>query len=145
MKQEDPVQWSQAFQGSEHPETAALHVKKSYVDTMISLKRENMERVYSYLMGLMDKAKEELGHCRSGGSSAEHRKLALRGHIDEIFAYLKGQALDVAAPEKGEDGHFVLDGVPGFFGRVKCVLDQWYDSHLIAMYDEMVTLTNLKK
>lgn len=143
MIQENSVRWGQAFQGSEHPDTAALRIKKDYVDTMIALKRENMERVYSYLGGLLEKAKEELGHARSG--SAEHRKAALRQHIDEISAYLKGQSLEVTAPPKGSDGHYVLDEVAGFFGQVKCVLDQWYDSHLIAMYDEMVILTNLKK
>lgn len=147
MIQENPEKWPPvthgAFHGSEHPDTAALHIKKAYVDTMISLKRENMERVYSYLMGLMDKAKEELGHAR--GSQADHRRAALRQHVDEIAAYLKGQALDVAPPARNSDGTYVLDEVAGFFGQVKCVLDQWYDSHLIAMYDEMVILTNLKK
>ncbi|WP_296678371.1 hypothetical protein [Novosphingobium sp.] len=144
MIQENPVQFGPAFHGTEHPDTAAQRIKKDYVDTMISLKRENMERVYSYVTGLMDKGKEELGHARSGGSSAEHRKAALRQHIDEIGAYLKGQALDVAPPATGADGHYLIDDVAPFFGRVKCVMDQWYDSHLIAMYDEMIVLTNLK-
>lgn len=150
MIQDNPANWSQGFHGSEHPQTAALRVKKDYVDTMIALKRENMDRVYAYLMGLLDKAKEELGHARSG--SNDLRRAALRQHVDEIAAYLKGQALDVAPPSRyGDDaapalrGTYVLDEVAGFFGRVKCVLDQWYDSHLIALYDEMVTLMNLKK
>ena len=144
MIQENSLKFGQAFYGTEHPETAAQRIKKDYVDTMIALKRENMERVYSYVSGLMDKAKEELGHARSGGSSGDHRKQALRAHIDEIAAYLKGQALDVAPPETGSDGHYVLNDIAAFFGRVKCVMDQWYDGHLIAMYDEMVVLTNLK-
>jgi hypothetical protein len=143
MIEQPSVSWDQGFHGSEHPDTAALRIRKAYVDTMIGLKRENMERVYSYLTELMDKAKEELGHARGG--NAEHRRAALRQHIDETVAYLKGQALETAPPPKGADGHYVLDDVAGFFGRVKCVLDQWYDSHLIAMYDEMVILTNLKK
>jgi hypothetical protein len=150
MIQDNPSNWSQGFWGSEHPQTAALRVKKDYVDTMIALKRENMDRVYLYLTGLLDKAKEELGHARSG--SNELRRAALRQHVDEIVAYLKGQALDVAPPSRyGDDvapglrGTYVLDEVSAFFGRVKCVLDQWYDSHLIALYDEMVTLMNLKK
>ncbi len=150
MIQDNPSNWSQGFWGSEHPQTAALRVKKDYVDTMIALKRENMDRVYAYLMGLLEKAKEELGHARSG--SNDLRRAALRQHVDEIAAYLKGQALDVAPPSRyGDDaapglrGTYVLDEVAGFFGRVKCVLDQWYDSHLIALYDEMVTLMNLKK
>ncbi len=144
MIQENPVRFDQAFHGTEHPDTAAQRIKKDYVDTMIALKRENMERVYSYVSGLVDKAKEELGHARSGGSSGDHRKLALRQHIDEISAYLKGQALDVVLPVTGTDGHYDLGDIAPFFGRVKCVMDQWYDGHLIAMYDEMVVLTNLK-
>jgi hypothetical protein len=150
MIQENSSSWSQGFWGSEHPQTAALRVKKDYVDKMIALKRENMDRVYEYLTGLLDKAKEELHHARSG--SNDLRRAALRQHVDEIIAYLKGQALDVVAPGRYDDsaspalrGTYVLDEVSGFFGRVKCVLDQWYDSHLIALYDEMVTLMNLKK
>lgn len=144
MIQENPVRFGQAFHGTEHPDTAAQRIKKDYVDTMIALKRENMERVYSYVSGLMDKAKEELGHARSGGSSGDHRKLALRAHIDEIAAYLKGQALEVSLPATASDGHYDNNDIAPFFGRVKCVMDQWYDGHLIAMYDEMIVLTQLK-
>lgn len=93
MVHENAVNWSQGFWGSEHPDTAALRVKKEYVDKMIALKRENMDRVYAYLTGLIEKAKEELQHAR--GSNADHRRFALRQQIDEIVAYLKGQALDV--------------------------------------------------
>lgn len=150
MIQENPVKWSQGFHGSEHPDTAALRVQKDYVDTMIALKRENMDRVFLYLTGMMDKAKEEMQHAR--GAQADHRRAALRGHIDEIVAYLKGQALEIAPPSvygaeagPGFRGTYNLDEISGFFGQVKCVLDQWYDSHLIAVYDEMVTLVNLKK
>lgn len=144
MNQENPLAFGPAFHGTEHPHTAAQRIKKDYVDTMIALKRENMERVYAYVSGLMDKAKEELGHTRSGGSSGDHRKLALRGYIDEVAAYLKGQALDVALPGVASDGHYEINDIAPFFGRVKCVMDQWYDGHLIAMYDEMIVLTNLK-
>ncbi len=147
MIQENPVKWSQGFHGSEHPETAAIRVQKEYVDTMIALKRENMDRIYGYIIALLDKAKEELGHSRSGGSSGDGRRMALRQHVDEIASYLKGQALDIDLPPTyGEAGgaqlrdHYVLDQVPAFFGRVKCVLDQWYDSHLLAVYDEVVIL-----
>lgn len=150
MIQENPAAWSQGFHGSEHPETAALRVQKDYVETMIALKRENMDRIFAYLTGVMDKAKEELQHAR--GAQADHRRAALRQHVDEIVAYLKGQALDITAPslygpEAGASfvGTYNLDEIATFFGRVKCVLDQWYDSHLIAVYDEMVTLVNLKK
>ena len=101
MIQENSSSWSQGFWGSEHPQTAALRVKKDYVDKMIALKRENMDRVYEYLTGLLDKAKEELHHARSG--SNDLRRAALRQHVDEIIAYLKGQALDVVAPGRYDD------------------------------------------
>jgi hypothetical protein len=142
MIQENPANWSQGFYGSEHPETAALRVQKDYVDTMVALKRENMDRVYAYLEGLLEKAKEELQHARAGNN--EHRRQALRQNVDEIIAYLKGQALEVIVPRM-ENGSYALDDVPAFFGRVKCVLDQWFDSHLMSVYDEIVILVNLKK
>ncbi|MFM5917939.1 MAG: hypothetical protein ACKOOL_10465 [Novosphingobium sp.] len=151
MIQQNPKEFSQGFWGSEHPDTAALRVQKDYVDTMIALKRENMDRVYTYLTSLLDKAKEELGMCRSGGAAADGRRMALRQHIDEIASYLKGQALDIDKPATYPEaagaqykGHYVLEDVPPFFGRVKCVLDQWYDSHLLAVYDEVVILVNPK-
>lgn len=150
MIQENPVNWGQGFSGSEHPETAAIRVQKEYVDMMIALKRENMDRVYAYLTGLIERAKEEMQHAR--GANNEHRRSALKQQIDEIVAYLKGQAIDIGAPPLYGDeggasfrGSYVLDEIPGFFGQVKCVLDQWYDSHLIAVYDEMVILVNPKK
>ena len=151
MIQEDPTGWDRGFHGSEHPKTASIRVRKEYVEKMIALKRENMDHVYAYLTELLDKAKEELGHCRSGGSAGDHRRMALKQHVDEIGAYLKGQGLEIAlpatyGPEGGEalEKHYVLDEVPPYFGRVKCVLDQWFDSHLIAVYDEMLTLVTLK-
>lgn len=150
MIQENPGNWGQGFAGSEHPETAAIRVQKEYVDTMIALKRENMDRVFLYLTGLIERAKEEMQHAR--GTNNEHRRAALKQQIDEIVAYLKGQAIDLDPPaiygdEGGASfkGSYVLDEIPGFFGQVKCVLDQWYDSHLIAVYDEMVTLVTPKK
>ena len=151
MIQHNPKEFSQGFWGSEHPETAALRVQKDYVDTMIALKRENMDRVYLYLTGLLDKAKEELGLARSGGGSGDSRRMAMRQHIDEIASYLKGQALDIEKPPTypeaagaGYKGHYILEEVPAFFGRVKCVLDQWYDNHLLSVYDEVVILVNPK-
>ena len=151
MIQDQPSNWDAGFHGSEHPKTASIRVRKEYVEKMIALKRENMDHVYAYLTELLDKAKEELGHCRSGGSSGDHRRLALRQHVDEIAAYMKGQGLDIPLPSTyGEEAgaalaeHYRLEEVPPFFGRVKCTLDQWFDSHLIAVYDEMLTLVSLK-
>lgn len=144
MIQDNPNTWSQGFWGSEHPDTARVRVKKDYVDTMIALKRENMDRVYAYLTGLIDKAKEEAQHARAGNN--EHRRAAVRQNIDEIVAYLRGQSLDVTPPAtEGESEHYVLDDIASFFGRVKCVLDQWYDSHLMSVYDEIVILVNPKR
>ena len=87
----------------------------------------------------------------SGGQSADGRRLALKQHIDEIAAYLKAQALEVDLPRtypqaEGSTAvsHYVLEEVPPFFGRVKCVLDQWYDSHLLSVYDEVVILVRPK-
>ncbi len=151
MIQDDPTSWDRGFHGSEHPKTAAIRVRKEYVEKMIALKRENMDHVYAYLTDLLEKAKEELGHCRSGGSAGDHRRQALKQHVDEIAAYLRGQNLEIALPPThgpeggaGLDKHYVLDEVPAYFGRVKCVLDQWFDSHLVAVYDEMLTLVSLK-
>lgn len=147
MIQDNPNGWNQGFWGSEHPDTARLRVRKDYVDTMIALKRENMDRIFSYLNGLMDKGKEELAHARTGNN--EHRRAALRQHVDEIRAYLKAQSLDLEPPATYTDGPLMgsynLDDISGFFGRVRCVLDQWYDSHLMTVYDEIVILVNPKK
>jgi hypothetical protein len=141
-----PAEFGQAFWGSEHPDTARLRVQQDYVDKMIALKRENMDRVSQYIDDLLAKAKEELGHARSG--SNELRKLALAQHINEIVAYLKGQAIEIQPPAiqgEGARAGYNLEEVPGFFGRVRCVLDQWHDTHMIELYDEMVTLVKLKK
>lgn len=151
MIQHNQREFSQGFWGSEHPDTAALRVQKDYVDTMVALKRENMDRIYLYLTGLVDKAKEELGMARSGGQSADARRHALKQHVDEIASYLHAQGLQVELPRMHHPqeggaviGHYVLDDVPPFFGRVKCVLDQWYDSHLLALYDEVLMLVKPK-
>ena len=95
---------------------------------------------------VMAKAKEELGHARSG--SNELRKIALAQHIDETVSYLCGQGIEIEAPETRAEGgrqSYLLESVPAFFGRVRCVLDQWHASHMIELYDEMVTLVKLKK
>ena len=146
MIQNKPLEFGQAFWGSEHPDTARLRVQQDYVDKMIALKRENMDRVSHYIDDLLAKAKEELGHARSGAN--ELRKLAVAQHIEEICSYLKGQAIEIQPPATVGEGvrkTFVLDEVPAFFGRVRCVLDRWHDSHMIELYDEMVNLVKLKK
>lgn len=146
MIQHKPMDFGQAFWGSEHPDTARLRVQQDYVDKMIALKRENMDRVSQYIDDLMAKAKEELGHARSG--SNELRKIALAQHIDETVSYLRGQGIEIEGPESRTEGSrrsYLLEDVPAFFGRVRCVLDQWHASHMIELYDEMVTLVKLKK
>ena len=88
MIQQNPKDWQQGFWGSEHPETAALRVQKDYVDTMIALKRENMDRVYLYLTSLLDKAKEELGLARSELHSIVH------GFCEDLLATAHGNWSD---------------------------------------------------
>jgi hypothetical protein len=150
MIQHKPAEFGQAFWGSEHPETARLRVQKDYIDKMIALKRENMDRVAAYIDEQLAKAKEELGHARGGNNDL--RRLTLTALIEEIVAYLKGQAIEIQPPSIHSDAHpggpkgtYALDEVSAFFGRVRCVIDQWYDNHLIELYDEMVTLVKLKK
>ena len=146
MIQHKPMDFGQAFWGSEHPDTARLRVQQDYVDKMIALQRENRDRVSQDVADLMAKAKEELGHARSG--SNELRKIALAQHIDETVSYLCGQGIEIEAPETRAEGgrqSYLLESVPACFGRGRCVLDQWHASHMIELYDEMVTLVKLKK
>lgn len=148
MKQENPQQWAQAFQGSEHPDTARLRIRQEQTDRITALKRENIDNIYSYLEGLIDKAKEELQHCRS--SSNDHRRAMLRQHLEEIIAYLGGHNIGVNEPARYdkksggfEEGMFVLDGVPTFLGEVKCIIDQWHGQILSKVHDEVSQLVEL--
>lgn len=151
MIQENPKDWAQtAFQGSEHPDTARLRIRKDYVDKITALKRENIDNIYQYLTVLLEKAKEELQHCRS--SSNDHRRAMLRQHIDEVVAYLNGHNIGIKAPGRYDDtnslfdkGMYILDEIPAFLGEVKCVIDQWHGNHLSKVHDEVAMIIDLKE
>ena len=150
MKQDNPTVWSRDLQGSEHPETARLRLGKEAIDQLTALKRENMDNIYKYINELVDKAKEELQHARAANN--EHRKALLAQHIDELTAYLKGHNIKLdppklAAAEGGGKGakSYVLDEVSGFFGQVRCIVDQWHSDHLAKVLKEVAILQNLQE
>ena len=150
MKQEDPFAWKHDFRGAEHPETARLRLGKETIDQLAAIKRESMDNVYKYINDLLDKAKEELQHARSANN--DHRKAMLAQHIDEMIAYLGGHNLDVDPPKlaggdsgKGGARSYALDDVSAFFGRVRCVVDQWHSDHLSKVHKEIAILHNLQE
>ena len=150
MKQDNPIAWSRDLQGSEHPETARLRLGKETIDQLTAMKREGMDNIYKYINDLVDKAKEELQHARS--ASNDHRKTLLAQHIDELVAYLKGHNIELDLPRlasAGSEGKaarsYVLDDVSGFFGQVRCVVDQWHSDHLAKVLKEVSILQNLQE
>ena len=150
MKQDNPMTWSRDVQGSEHPETARLRLGKETIDQLTAMKREGMDNIYRYINDLVEKAKEELQHARS--SSNDHRKTLLAQHIDELAAYLKGHNIELDLPRlasAGSEGKaarsYVLDDVSGFFGQVRCIVDQWHSDHLAKVLKEVSILQNLQE
>ena len=150
MKQDDPAKWIRENPSSEHPETARLRLGKDTIDQLAAIKRESMDNVYRYINELMEKAKEELGHARS--ASNDNRKVLLAQYIDEIVAYLKGHNIEVDPPRQHErEGDragprlYVLDDVSGFFGQVRCILDQWLADHLDKVHKEIAIAHNLQE
>ena len=150
MKQDNPIAWSRDLQGSEHPETARLRLGKEMIDQLLAIKRENMDNIYRYINDLIDKAKEELQHARA--SSNDHRKTLLAQHIDELVAYLHGHNIEIDPPQQASlDGDkkaarsYVLDDVSGFFGQVRCLVDQWHSDHLAKVLKEVAILQNLQE
>lgn len=143
--QEDPKIWAQAFQGAELPDTARLRIRQEQVERITALKRENIDNIYKYLSTMIDKAKEELQHCRS--ATNDHRRAMLRQHIDEIVAYLGGHNIGVNAPGRYdgknsmyEKGTYVLEEVPVFLGEAKCIIDQWHGQILTRVHDEVAQI-----
>lgn len=140
--------WSSAFAGSEHPETARLRIQRDFVETIAGLKRQTTDQSYQYLTGLIEKAKDELGHARS--ASNDLRRATLQQHIDELVAYCAGHGINVRLPNRNGEAlgqtlaHFyVLDEVPAFLGEIKFLIDLWYDGALAKVHDEMLALTGL--
>ena len=142
--------WSRDVQGWEHPETARLRLGKETIDQLTAMKREGMDNIYKYINDLVEKAKDELQHARS--SSNDHRKTLLAQHIDELVAYLKGHNIELNPPRLASPGSegkaarsYVLDEVSGFFGQVRCVVDQWHSDHLAKVLKEVAILQNLQE
>lgn len=140
--------WSPAFTACEHPETARLHIQHDFIETIAGLKRQTTDQSYLYLTGLIDKAKDELGHARS--ASNDLRRAMLQQHIDELVAYCAGHGITVRLPNRNGEAlgqslaHFyILDEVPTFLGEIKFLIDLWYDRALIEVHDEMLALTGL--
>lgn len=148
MKQEDPLAWSCDFQGTEHPATARLRLKKEYIALVIAMKRENTDNTHKYLNDLLVQAKAELQHART--SENNHRMATIGQHVDEIVAYLNGNNINIDHPERSDDGsgkkasgHYKLEAIPRFLGEVKCLIDQWHASELSKVHDEVVRLARL--
>lgn len=140
--------WSSAFTTCEHPETARLHIQRDFVNMIAELKRHTTDQSYNYLTGLIDKAKDELGHARA--ASNDLRRATLQQHIDELVAYCSGHGISVRPPNRNGEAlgqspaHFyVLDEVPAFLGEIKFLIDLWYDGALTKVHDEMLALTGL--
>jgi hypothetical protein len=140
--------WSAAFATCEHPETARLHIQRGFVETIAGLKRQTIDQSYHYLTGLIDKAKDELGHARS--ASNDLRRATLQQHIDELVAYSSGHGINVRLPNRNGDAlgqslahYYVLDEVPSFLCEIKFLIDLWYDGALTKVHDEMLALTGL--
>lgn len=147
-EQETVEPWSAAFANCEHPETARLHIQHSYVETIAGLKRHTIDQSYAYLSGLIDKAKDELGHARA--ASNDLRRATLQQHIDELVAYCSGHGINVRLPNRNGDATaqsaahlYVIEEVPAFLGEIKFLIDLWYDGALTKVHDEMLALTGL--
>jgi hypothetical protein len=140
--------WGAEFVTCEHPETARQRIQRDYVETIAGLKRESIDQSYAYLSGLIDKAKEELGHARS--ATNELRRAALQQHIDELVAYCAGHGITAQLPNRNGDAlsqslasFYVVEEVPAFLGEIKFLIDLWYDQGLTKIHDEMLALTGL--
>jgi hypothetical protein len=145
-----PLAWSADFAGTEHPETARLRLQRDYIATVTALKRESADQTYAYLSGLIDKAKEELGHSRN--TNNDSRRAMLQQHIDELGAYVTGHGITIKLPNRyapnpneTAQGFYVIDEIPAWFGEVKFLIDLWYDQHLAKVHDEVSALIGLRR
>ena len=142
--------WSSDFAGTEHPETARLRLHMGNIETITALKRESIDQTFAYLASLLDKAKEELGHCRS--SSNDHRRAMMQQHVEELIAYVAGHGIVPNLPNRYGDskgaalaGYYVLEEVPTFLGEVKFLIDLWYEKGLAKVHDEVAALVGLNR
>ncbi len=142
--------WSSDFAGTEHPETARLRMHKGNIDLITALKRESIDQTFIYLSSLLDKAKEELGHCRS--NSNDHRRAMMQQHVEELIAYVAGHGIVPSLPNRYGDskgpalaGYYVLEEVPTFLGEVKFLIDLWYEKGLAKVHDEVAALVGLNR
>lgn len=132
----------------EHPDTARHRIQQDYILQITQLSREPVDRKYAYLMRLVDRAKEELGHARS--ASNEMRMAAMQQNIDELVAYLAGYGIRATLPNRnGESGptsaanFFVLEEIPAFLGELTFLIDLWFEKELAKVHDELLKLTGL--
>lgn len=142
------VPWGPDFAASEHPETARHRIQYDYIMSVSALTREGLDRKYTYLQRLMERAKEELGHARS--ASNETRMAAMQQNIDELVAYVDGYGIRANLPNRnGEKGSiaissfYVLEEIPTFLGELSFQIDLWYDGELAKVHDELLKLTGL--
>ncbi|MBD3730847.1 MAG: hypothetical protein IE933_14200 [Sphingomonadales bacterium] len=141
-------EWGADFVASEHPETARHRIQHDFIMTVSGLSREAVDKRYTYLQRLIDKAKEELGHARN--ASNEMRLAAMQSNLDELVAYLAGHGIHAKLPNRnGEKGpisiahYFVIDEVPAFMGELGFLIDQWYEKEMVKVHDELLKLTGL--
>ncbi len=87
----------------EHPDTARHRIQRDFIMAVSSLSRETVDRRYAHLVGLIERAKEELGHARA--ASNEARMAAMQQNIDELVAYVAGHGISAPLPNrKGDAG-----------------------------------------
>ncbi|MCB2088959.1 MAG: hypothetical protein R3E18_03645 [Sphingomonadaceae bacterium] len=142
------VPWGPEFETSEHPDTARHRIQRDFIMTVSGLSREAVDKRYTYLQRLIEKAKEELGHART--ASNETRLAAMQSNLDELVAYLAGHGIHARLPNRnGENGSpsiahfFVIDEVPAFLGELGFLVDQWYEKEMVKVHDELLKLTGL--
>lgn len=132
----------------EHPDTARHRIQRDFIVSVSNLSRETADRKYAMLTGLIDRAKEELGHARS--ASNEMRLAAMQQNIDELVAYVAGHGIRPKLPNRNGEGasasmakFYVLEEIPTFLGEVSFLIDLWYEQELAKVHAELLQLTGL--
>ncbi len=132
----------------EHPDTARHRIQRDFILSVSGLSREAADRKYAMLIGLIDRAKEELGHARS--ASNEMRLAAMQQNIDELVAYVAGHGIRPKLPNRNGEGasasmakFYVLEEIPTFLGELSFLIDLWYEQELSKVHAELLQLTGL--